>query len=167
MWAAALVRHRRLQARELGAHRAIDDQIDRWLAEAGGSETSYRATFDTPEGHVGVGVRVRRIGAGQFRYDYAVMNFDFARAQTDALTAEPNLRVLGNRGLSGLSVDLLNGAAMASSGFDDGNADAADDWSGAVDSGKWRWDAPGVAGATLDWGQLRFFQIDHQQQLAR
>ena len=133
--------------------------LDRWLAEAGGSETSYRATFDTPEGHVGVGVRVRRIGAGQFRYDYAVMNFDFARAQTDALTAEPNLRVLGNRGLSGLSVDLLNGAAMASSGFDDGNADAADDWSGAVDSGKWRWDAPGVAGATLDWGQLRFFQI--------
>lgn len=132
--------------------------IDQWLAQADAGETTFRSQRRTPEGELGIAVRIRQLVGGDYQYDYAIMNFDFARAETDPLTAEPNLRVLSNLGLSSLALSLKNGAMVDSSEFLDGDATAANDWLGAASPTAWQWLAPDNS-ATLDWGQLRFLRV--------
>ena len=73
--------------------------IDQWLADAGVGESTYREQLDTSEGEVGIGVRIRQLVGGDYQYDYAIMNFDFARVRTDPASAEPNLRILDSGGI--------------------------------------------------------------------
>lgn len=135
---------------------AAGSVLDRWLALAPGDAETRRSDVASVEGHVGLAARVRQLPDGRWRYDYAVMNFDFSRAVTDPATAEPNLRILRNLGLSAFELPLASGAVVDASEFRDGDASAAD-WptSAAVDA--WRWSAP--IGATLDWGQLAFLSV--------
>jgi hypothetical protein len=131
--------------------------IDRWVADAGALEARMSSPVVTDEGQARVASRVRRLPDGRYRYDYAIANFDFTRAVLDPTTTEPNIRIVSNRGLSALSVALPNGATVDASEFSDGDSDAANDWVGAEDSGRWRWVAPG--GVTQDWGSLVFARI--------
>ncbi|MCB1560304.1 MAG: hypothetical protein KDI75_04305 [Xanthomonadales bacterium] len=133
--------------------------LDRWLADAAANESTHRAVADTAEGEITVAVRISRLGDGRFRYDYAVMNFDFARAQTDTMTEEPNLRITSSHGLDGAAVELVSGASVEESLFDDGNSEAADDWAASAITGGWQWMAPATPDAELEWGQLRFFRL--------
>jgi hypothetical protein len=132
--------------------------LDRWLQAAPSNERTRLGESVGAEGHVRVATRVRRLIDGRFRYDYAVMNFDFSRAVTDPGTSEPNLRILRNLGLGSIEIPLLNGASVDASEFRDGDAEGANDWPGGVDGAAWRWVAPN--GATQDWGSLLFVRIE-------
>jgi hypothetical protein len=99
-------------------------------------------------------MRIRQLPDLRWRYDYAVMNFDFSRAATEG--AEPNLRVLRNLGMSAIRFDLANGAVADSSTFLDGDDSAGNDWAVSVLPGSIRWS---TGAATLDWGRLMSFSL--------
>lgn len=131
--------------------------LDRWLELAPDGSETHRSDVVSVEGHIRLATRVRQLSDGRYRYDYGVMNFDFSRAVTDPATAEPNLRILRNLGLSAFALDLANGAAVDTSEFRDGDTSVANDWSTPAVANAWRWNAP--VGATQDWGQLLFVSV--------
>lgn len=131
--------------------------IDRWLEAASAAALRERVDAATAEGHLSVATRVQRLPDGRFRYDYALVNFDFARAVTDPNTAEPNLRVLRNQGVNAFELELAHGATLDSSEFRDGDVDAGNDWSLGLSAGAAQWTAP--ASGRLDWGQLKFLRV--------
>ena len=138
--------------------------IDRWVNPASPGPNAMNTELDAPEGHAKVAVKAVDLGGGNWRYDYAVMNFDFARAVTSG--AEPNLRVLSNKGFSSFSVPLPAGATATAVTFRDGDLDSANDWKVATTAGKVSWMARGRASSanapsapTLDWGTMFSFSV--------
>lgn len=128
--------------------------IDRWVDPANPGPGAASVQIGTAEGHVKVASRATDLGGGRWRYDFAVMNLDFARVQTEG--AEPNLRVLSNRGLGGFTVP-SGDATITDLVFGDGDLDASNDWTASVGNGNVHWTAP--AGQSLDWGTLFRFSF--------
>lgn len=105
----------------------------------------------TSDGHVRLSVKVANLGDGRFRYDYAWMNFDFARAVTTG--TEPNLRVLGNLGLGALSIPIAShsGASV------DMHLGGANPWDVSYVDGVLRIAAPSAQ--SQPWGALYRFSL--------
>ena len=129
--------------------------VDLWLQQAAASEWTQRTLLETPQGQVLVGVRARRDGTS-YRYDYAVANLDFSRAESTG--TEPNLRVTSNLGFTAFTVQHAHGAAATASSFRDGNPDPADDWPSDTGISETAWAAEDPA-AHLPWGQLTSFTL--------
>jgi hypothetical protein len=140
---------------EAGTHMA-GPVIDRWMSLGSESPMAMSHELATAEGHVRVAVRVVPLAGDRFRYEYAVMNFDFARAVTQG--AEPDLRVLSNRGFGALSVPVDDGYQLSAIEFSDG-AGLTDAWAFTQDGDTLIWQAPSPA-ATLDWGTLFVFAFE-------
>ncbi|RYD15073.1 MAG: hypothetical protein EOP90_10910 [Lysobacteraceae bacterium] len=137
--------------------------IDRWVNPASPGPNAMNTEIVAPEGHAKVAVKVTDLGGGSWRYEYAVMNFDFARAVTTG--SEPNLRVLSNKGFDTFSVPLPAGATASATAFRDGDANATTDWRTSTTGGRVQWTANGRSASwnareqrpTLDWGSLYSF----------
>lgn len=129
--------------------------VDAWLARTPPSQWSARGLLEAANGHVLVGTRVRRVDGG-YRYDYAMMNLDLTHAQTDG--AEPDLRVVWQAGIDRFAVSPRDGATASARDFRDGDADAGNDWSAAVEGDDVAWLAPDAA-AQLAWGSLAGFTL--------
>lgn len=128
--------------------------VDLWLEHASLAERTARSVVSTSDGQVVVAARVRREGA-QWRYDYHVANYDLTRATTEGM--EPNLRIISHDAVDAVAVVAVNGATASASGFADGDANTANDWTS--DSGSiTTWSAP-TADAQLDWGHLVAFSL--------
>lgn len=128
--------------------------IDRWVDPAAPGPNAATVALNTPEGNAKIAVKVTDLGGGRWRYDYAVMNLDFARAQTSG--AEPNLRVISNRGFNGFMVP-AGGATITDLAFSDGDLDASNDWTGRVDASGVFFLPP--TGRSLDWGTMYRFSF--------
>ncbi|MEO8671360.1 MAG: hypothetical protein ABI411_08610 [Tahibacter sp.] len=109
--------------------------------------------LDTPQGRVALAVQVRRIDASQWRYDYTLFNMDFAISLSSG--AEPNLRVISNHGLVGMSLPVADEVLLEQITFSAG---------GSLDTRRWiaqravesmTWAAQGAA--SLDWGSAFSF----------
>lgn len=129
--------------------------IDRWVDPNSPPANAKNTALTTTEGNAKVAVKVRDLGNGNWRYDYAVFNTDFARALTQGNT--PNLRVLSNKGFDRFSIPVPTDATITDVWFSDGDLDAANDWQATVSDGQVSWNAP--IGNTLDWGTLYSFSI--------
>lgn len=105
--------------------------------------------------HAKVAVRAIKIGPNLWRYHYAVMNFDFAFAQTSG--AEPNLRILSTRGFDGFA--LATSAVVSTPVFRDGDLDAGNNWQLTQGPGSLRWNNGASASTTLGWGMLYSFTV--------
>jgi hypothetical protein len=140
----------------LGAFRQ-GSVLDTWLESAPTPWRRGRSVLSTGEGQVGIATRVSRLPGGQYRYDYAIANHDFARAVIDPATSEPNLRVLRNLGLGAIELELVNGAQVLGHEYRDGDDTAGNDWPAATVTGGWRWTAP--LDASLDWGSQVFLRV--------
>ena len=135
--------------------------VDGWVAQ--GTGTDQRNTpLSTAEGSARVAVKVTPLGGSRWRYDYAVMNIDFARAVTTG--AEPNLRVLEARGFGRFTITRADAAGVSATAFVDLDATVGNDWPATIS-------APGTLPATvsfaaaggadtLDWGTLFRFTIE-------
>ncbi len=130
--------------------------IDRWVSPSAPPLNAGNTELAVGEGHAKVAVKATNLGGGSWRYDYAVMNLDFARAVTQGV--EPNLKVLSNQGFDSFSVPLPAGAAVSATRFSDGDLSAANDWSVSVGSSSVTWTAQ-ASGPTLDWGSLYAFSL--------
>jgi hypothetical protein len=132
--------------------------IDRWVDPAQPGRGAATVMLRTPEGNVKVAGRATDLGGGRWRYDYAVMNLDFARALTQG--SEPNLRVLSNLGLSRFTVPVST-STITELGFSDGDLDPSNDWTGSVVGRNVVFSAP--AGQALNWGTMfRFSFVANQ-----
>lgn len=133
--------------------------INRWVDPANPGANASNSEVSVKEGHARVAVKVTDLGNGQWRYDYAAMNFDFARAVTQ--NTQPGntdfLQVLSNKGFDRLVVPLPEGVTVSDIWFADGDSDSGNDWVAQVSTSSISFDAP--TGNTLDWGSLYSFSV--------
>jgi hypothetical protein len=153
--------------------------INRWVDPASVNPNERNVEIANDEGHVRVAVKATDLGGGQWRYDYAVMNLDFARAATqgtpsqlDDASPAQRYRVIHNFGFDSFSVPLPAGATPAALEFGDGDLDATNNWSAAVAGGALTWTAPANASPPagvpavrnpLNWGTLFRFSFTSGQ----
>lgn len=138
--------------------------INAWVdPELPGTHQASHDLLDSEEGSVRVAVRVEPLPDGRWRYRYAVMNFDFARAVIDpAHASEPDLKLLSNAGFAGIEIPFPVDITADELSFADADRDPGNAWSGHVANDKLSWQAPvdgGISSNTLDWGTLYSFSF--------
>jgi hypothetical protein len=129
--------------------------LDAWVAPGAGAR-ERSDTLATPEGTLRIAARATPVGA-RWRYDYAIMNLDFARAVTAG--AEPDLRVLDARGIGGLSIPLLPDSAVTALQAFDLDREPGNDWTARAGVDTVSFDAP-ASGNSIDWGTLHAFSFE-------
>ncbi len=147
-----------------GSPLRLGPALGRWVAPNTSAANERSLDIKTGEGNLRVAMRVNDLGGGQYRYDYAVMNFDFARAVTQG--AEPNLRVLRNNGFNRFELPMPAGAQLVSTEFADGDLDAGNDWSFSRQGSSLIWQAGGTSTAPLNplnWGVMFRFSVTTDQ----
>jgi hypothetical protein len=80
------------------------------------------------------------LGGGAFHYEYALVNFDFARE------------------VRSFSLPIGAGQTVSNVGFSDADGDPANDWTVSTANAHVTWTAP--AGNALGWGTLYGFRLD-------
>ncbi|WP_313914244.1 hypothetical protein [Tahibacter sp.] len=132
-----------------GAPQLLGPVINRWVSPTTSNPNQKNVEIANAEGHTRVAVNVVDLGGGQWRYDYAVMNLDFARAVTqgtgkysDDSDPAQRFRVIHNFGFDRFSVPLPEGLSASSIEFNDGDLDAANNWTGTAAAGTLSWTAP-------------------------
>lgn len=129
--------------------------IDRWaqLVPAGAYSQVHESV--TAQGRVRVASRATPLAGGRWRYDWAVFNLDYSRAVTSG--NEPNLRVISNRGLIGMSIPFDEHADMAATSFAGIGSDSGAAWGRERDGSLLVWTAP--ASNPLDWGRANVYTL--------
>lgn len=143
--------------------------IDRWVDPSNPGPNASTSELSVPEGHAKVAVKVTALGNGKWRYNYAVMNFDFARAETQG--SEPNLRVLSNKGFDSFSIPVPAGVSVLAPASDAGGTEVNGNWRAKIANGQLTFsndgslggigtrDTPSASLPTLDWGTLYSFSF--------
>lgn len=157
------------------ANYRLGPAIDRWVDRDNPAPGTKNVEIATTEGHVQVAVKAIDLGNGAWRYHYAVMNHDFARAVTECLDPVPGptcrpgyVKVVHNYGLDRFRVSTAAGLTISDVSFSDGDLDASNDWNGVVAATAVNWTAPadpappaGVPAVRnpLNWGTLFRFSF--------
>lgn len=94
---------------------------------------------DTGTGRLQLAVVTTPVGGGQYRYEYALMNFDVERK------------------IRSFTVPMGLVKTVSNVGFGDANGNPLDDWTWSVNGLDVTWTAP--AGNALDWGTLYNFRM--------
>jgi hypothetical protein len=130
--------------------------IDRWVDPASPPPNAMNTELAVTEGHAKLAVKVTDLGNGSWRYDYAVMNLDFARAVTQPAGANggPDPRVISNQGFDSFTIPA--GGTIGATTFSNGMLDVPG-WTESSADGTVTWTAPD--GGTLDWGTLYSYSI--------
>ena len=130
--------------------------INAWVNPTSPVTGTMNQEMPTSEGRARVAVTTTALGAGLYRYNYAVMNLDFSRAVIDAAHPnEPNLHVLSSDGFSALNIPISAGATISNVLFDDADDDGGNDWSMTQTANALHWQAP--SSHPLNWGTLYHF----------
>lgn len=132
--------------------------INTWVDPVMPPPGAMNSELATTEGHARIAVKTTALGGDLYRYDYAVMNLDFARGVIDPAHASgPNLHVLSADGFSAFTVPLDPDVAISDLSFTDLDNNIGDDWAVTQSAESLRWQAP--AGNPLNWGTLYAFSF--------
>ena len=134
--------------------------IDRWVAPGGTAADARNTEVVSAKGRLKLAVRVTPQPDGRYRYDYALMNFDYADPATAG--AEPNLEVVSNRGIAALRIALPDETTASAFETHDGTGTGDDDWTVHREPARIVFSAGGDPGDpnTLDWGSMYRFTFD-------
>jgi hypothetical protein len=142
-----------------GVNFGLGPVVNLWVDPNAPPANAANKELSTPLGRARVAVKATAIGGGQWRYEYAVMNFDYAHARIDpAHPSEPNLMVDSSHGFSRFSVPFGAGVAISGLRFDDADLTAGNDWSVGTAANRVTWTAP-AGSNSLDWGTLYHFEF--------
>jgi hypothetical protein len=142
-----------------GANFKLGPLLNQWVDPAAPPANAANEELATRLGRARVAVKATDLGDGTWRYEYAVMNFDYAHAQIDAAhPSEPNLKVDSNHGFDRFSVPVGAGVTVTGLRFDDADVDAGNDWSASTADSAVTWSAPAGANS-LDWGTMYHFEF--------
>ncbi len=141
-----------------GADFHLGPVLNLWIDPSAPPANAQNQELSTPLGRARIAVKVTDLGGNQWRYEYAVQNFDYAHAQIDAAHPdEPNLRVDSNHGFGRFSVPVAAGTTITGLRFDDTDTNAANDWTVSTANNAVTW--AGEAGRSLDWGTMYHFEF--------
>jgi hypothetical protein len=141
-----------------GADFHLGPVLDLWIDPNAPPANAANEELSTPLGRGRIAVKVTDLGNGQWRYEYAVQNFDYAHAQIDAAHPdEPNLKVDSNHGFGRFSVPVGAGTAVTNLRFDDTDTNGNNDWTVSTANNAVTWTAQ--AGHSLDWGMMFHFEF--------
>lgn len=138
-----------------GSNYKLGPAIDRWVDPANPGTMERNKELSVHDGRAKLAVKVKDLGNGTWRYDYALMNVDYARAVTSG--TNPNIRVERNNGFDRFAVPVPADGVVSATWFSDGDVNAANDWTVSTANEQMVWTAP--AGNTLDWGTLFSFSL--------
>lgn len=158
-----------------GTDYRLGPAIDRWVDRINPGPNARNVEFATGEGHAQVAVKATDLGGGSWRYDYAVMNHDFARAVTECLDPIPGptcrpgfVKVVHNFGFDRFRISAGAGRVISDVHFSDGDLVSANDWTSTVGGGVVSWSAPVNATPpantpavlnSLNWGTMFRFSF--------
>ena len=128
---------------------------DFWVDSQSPGANESNTVVDTGEGRARVMVKVVDLEDNTWRYDYAVMNHEFMRAET--VGAEPDLEITSSSGFSEFQVPVATGVAV--SAIDSARADRTigADWTGTRNSANVTWSDSGAT--PLSWGRTFRFSF--------
>jgi len=129
--------------------------LDAWVDPSAPAPGQDSALLEVDAGRVRVSVVVTDLEDGTWRYDYAVMNHDFMRAETAG--AEPDLELLSNTGLNAVEVPLAIAASVSNTGFARADRTRGQDWASTIQPQAVRWENPGDT--PLNWGRAFRFSL--------
>lgn len=133
--------------------------LNRWVDPAHEDATRTNRELLTPRGRARVAARATDLGDGRWRYEYAVMNVDYALVTIDpAHPRDPDLKLLDSHGFTTFSVPVPSGASAEAPRFDDADTDGDDDWRVRIADGAVTWTAP-ASRNSLAWGTLYHFEF--------
>ncbi len=134
--------------------------IDRWVGPTPSTRVTERRLnreLVADGAHAKVAVKVAYIGQGRWRYNYAVMNLDFAFAQTQG--AEPNLRILSTQGFDGFGLAIAAARAVDTPVFRDGDLGSVNNWQFTRAGNAVKWTNGSSTQTSLGWGMLYSFSF--------
>ncbi len=131
--------------------------IDRWVDPRNPAPNAINVELANADGHTKVAVKATDLGGGNWRYDYAVMNLDYARAITQAPENGPDPRVLSNAGFDSFTVPMPSGATVTATSFRNGVSGGSGTWQVAIGPNSVTWSAGDQP--TLDWGTMYTFSM--------
>jgi len=114
--------------------------VDQWVNPGNPGLNAQSVAVNTVLGRLKVVVKAFDLGAGMWRYEYAVQNFDF----------DPRVR--------SFTVPLPTGVVPTNIGFHDPDQDANNNWTATVAPGAITWTAPSD-NAAQDFGTLYNFRF--------
>jgi hypothetical protein len=129
--------------------------LDAWADTAASGALQQVDSVADARGHLRLATRVQALPGGRWRYDYALMNFDFA--ETTLAGIAPNERLLDSSGIAGVSLALPADARILASAVADGDADAANDWDPQHTAQSLRWQMRTTQ--FLRWGSLMRYSL--------
>lgn len=129
--------------------------LDSWTASTDDPLPPRTDTFTDARGTLRLASRVRALPAGRWRYDYALMSFDFLDAQLAG--DEVNPRLQHSTGVTGLELALPAGVRVFAAASADGDLLPDNDWSLQTAGTTLRWQS--AQGQHLDWGSLTRFTL--------
>lgn len=158
----------------IGSHtERLGSAIDRWYGEAASPPRNPRNPRMNPvkdRKHIAevvdggarakLAVKARRLPGGMWEYHYALMNFEFAFAETEGTS--PNLRIVSTQGFDAFALNTSSGAAITHAVVRDGDLEAGNDWSFKAGADHVEWQA-GAGGRSLGWGELYSFTVHSTQ----
>lgn len=111
----------------LGGALTTGPVLDQWVNPAAPGANAQSVLLPTKFGQLKLAVRASDLGAGQWRYEYALMNFDF------------------DSGVKSFSIPVPAGATVSNVGFHDADTNAASDWTASTAGDAVTWTAPNAA----------------------
>lgn len=129
--------------------------IDLWVNPQTPGAGNMSTEVVLPQGRIKVAVRTQALGNGNTRYDYAVMNFDFAQAELD-YTVSSAPRMISTVGFDAFSVPTQN-ATIFNASMKSGTPDIFD-WRTQISSAV-RF-VNESASSQLRWGTMYSFSLE-------
>jgi len=129
--------------------------INEWVDPAHPASDSMNVRTSTPYGYFRVAVRTIRLPTGRYRYDYAVLNEDFAHSITSGV--ESNLRIVSAGGFDQFQIPMSANGDLSDFRFADADEDSSKDWTSSLSRDALVWHAP--TGMSLEWSNVYTFSF--------
>lgn len=128
--------------------------IDRFVAPDTTLPGQMNTEAVTANGRMKLAVKVRQLPNGNYRYDYALMNFDYMKATLDSSGNAP--RMTASSAIDGFSVN--TSASVSNISFFSGDASVTN-WTNAQNASAVSFSAPNTA-SQLTWASMYRFSLE-------